>query len=172
MPGFAQAVLIVLDAEKGLADVKGDRGGRTNFGITSDVWRLYRDQLGKAGQPVDNCTVEDATFILHQGYWVRGKCDGLPWPLSLVHFDSMVQHGQAPRLLQRTLGVPEDGMIGPGTLAAAASGDPVKLAENLIWNRVDYYRSLPDDQFDDGWMARLSTLRRYVVGQRPIPVAA
>ncbi len=162
----------MLDLEGGLADDPRDKGKRTNFGISSDVWRLWRDRFGKSGQPVDACTRENAIQIYHEGYWIRGKCDGLPWPLSLTHFDSMVQHGQAPRLLQRTLGVAEDGMIGPATLAAVAPGKAVELAENLLWVRLDYYRSLPDDWANDSWMRRLVILRKYVVGQRPIPVAA
>lgn len=173
MAGFPQAVEIVFRAEGGLADDPQDRGGRTNLGITTELWERWRDRLGKPGTAVDACDRTDAYRIYFTDYWTKGKCDGLPWPLSLAHFDSMVQHREAPRLLQRALGVKEDGLIGPATLNAAPPANAVRLAEDLIWTRLAYYRGLSDfPHFGRGWLDRMATLREYVVGIRPLPKVA
>lgn len=173
MAGFREALAIVFEAEGGLVDDPHDKGGRTKLGIAADTWERWRGRVGKASAPVDDCTREDAEYIYHQGYWLAGKCDGLPWPLSLVHFDSMVQHKVAAQLLQRSLGVPADGIIGRRTLEAAGQSNPREAAENLIWIRLDYY----DDRetwvhHGKGWLRRMIALRRYVTGARPLPRVA
>lgn len=173
MAGFREALAVVFEAEGGLADDPHDTGGRTHFGISTPVWETCRDQLGKPGQPVDACTRENAEWIYFTRYWHGGRCDGLAWPLSLVHFDSMVQHGVAAKLLQRTVGAEDDGIIGRKTLARAGEWDAAKAAEALLWARVEYYTGLRSwPHHGKGWMRRLATLRRYVVGTRPLPRVA
>lgn len=178
MAGFAQAVALVFRAEGGLADNPADRGGRTNMGITTEIWRLWLESRGQSYRSVDSITTGEARSIYHEWFWLRGKCDGLPWPLSLVHFDGCVNHGtlSEAKLLQEALGVAQDGIIGPITLGAGGTGDPKRHAEDLIWARLTKYRRIlhADESqrvFAAGWIKRMEDLRGVVVGSRPIPEA-
>jgi lysozyme family protein len=174
MSGFMTALHYVFGEEGGLADVAADRGGRTNLGIATPTWNEWRDRLGKPGQPVDDCTREDAETIYHTGYWLGAKCDGLPWPVSLVVFDSAVQHGprNAVKLLQRAVGVKDDGAVGPDTLAAAAKVNTAKLVRALLFARLSFYRGIlvndkSQREFAAGWIARVLNLRARCVRDMP-----
>lgn len=176
MAGFSQAVSVVFGAEGGLADNPADRGGRTNMGITAETWRLWLESKGQPHRPVDTCTPAEAEAIYHEWYWTRAKCDALPWPLSLVHFDGAVNHGvlSEAKLLQRSLDVATDGIIGPVTLAAAGQGEPRARAEDLLWTRLNKYRRILHSDasqrvFAAGWIKRMEDLRATVVGKRPVP---
>lgn len=178
MAGYLQALGVVFENEGGLADHEADRGGRTNFGITTDTWRRWLESQGKAFVPVDDATPEDARQIYWRWYWLEGKCDGLPWPLSLVHFDSCVNHGvgTAARLLQKALGVKQDGIIGPMTLGAASVERARDQALDLIWVRLWKYRricQMDDSQtvFLNGWVKRMSDLRDVVLGRTQLEAA-
>lgn len=188
MSGFATANRIVMEAEGGLADLPWDKGGRTNYGITTATWMAWRDRLGKPGTPVDACTPDDARTIYHADYWLAGKCDALPWPLSFVHYDSLVQHGNdagTRMLLQKALNqagatpaLKVDGDVGAKTLAAAgAPARAVAFADELIWTRLLYYRSLlryrglmqgiPGNYAHiRGWIARMYDVRDFALGRR------
>lgn len=177
MSGFLEASGVVFESEGGLSDHPWDKGGRTQFGIIADTWKRWLAATGQAQRPIDTITKDEARAIYHKWYWLAGKCDALPWPLSLVHFDSMVQHAEAPRLLQRALRVKEDGLIGPATIAAALPARAQLLAEELIWTRLLYYRDLLDYRelqkgqpgnysFIRGWITRMHELRNIVLGKK------
>lgn len=177
MSGFNESMAYVFNEEGGLADHPNDRGGRTLYGITTTTWEAWRDQLGKAGQPVDACTREDARTIYHGGYWLACKCDALPWPVSLCVFDAAVQHGpqQAIKLLQRSVGAKDDGAIGPATLAAVAKANVPKLVRALVRTRLLNYRAIiikrPDQKvFAAGWIGRVLNLWSRCI--RDMPEAA
>jgi lysozyme family protein len=175
--GFEDAIAYVFGEEGGLADHPDDRGGRTLYGITTLTWEDWRDRLGKPGTPVDACTPDDARVIYHRGYWLECKCDALPWPVSLCVFDAAVQHGpeQAAKLLQRALGVRDDGKIGPMTQAAVGGANVAKLVRALIRMRLLNYRAVlikrPDQRvFGPGWIGRAMNLWARCI--RDMPEAA
>ena len=162
---FARALPILLRNEGGLADDPADRGGRTNKGITQRTYDHWLERLGHELQPVDFMTDDVAGAIYLSAYWTPAYCDRMPWPLSLIHFDCAVNCGphQAAKLLQRTLGVAVDGIIGPLTLSRAAPAGPRDCYRYLL-ERAFYYRALargdPTQQkfLAGGWLHRLETL--------------
>lgn len=168
MSGFATALPVVLGVEGGFSDHPNDRGGATNFGVTESVYHDWLRSMGRPIRPVRDITLEEAEQLYHRDYWVEAKCDALPWPVSLVVFDSAVNHGvgRARRLLQEALCVKVDGIIGPVTLAAAAGADARWLVNDILWLRVGLYRELAADRtqlgFLRGWLARLVHLREEV----------
>ena len=164
MPGFAQALPVILRAEGGYVDDPVDRGGATNFGVTQKTYDAYRikKRLGKVS--VRGITTEEVGSVYHVRYWLKGKCDALPWPASMAHFDSCVNHGprNAAKLLQRAVGAVPDGKIGPRTLAAVVKTSG--LANTLLWGRVRYYLKIvkvrPSQiRFLRGWLLRVLHLR-------------
>jgi len=164
MSGFLQALPFVLRMEGGFVDDPDDRGGATNFGITQntlDVWNGSRSQPKRSVREITKAEVE---AIYHEQYWVAGKCDALPWPVSAAHFDAWIQHRPdvAAKMLQEAVGAIPDGMIGPNTIAAVNAADPRELLEDLYWIRLDfYYRISKGSQlkFLRGWLRRMIHLR-------------
>ena len=170
---FQRALAFVLKAEGGYTNHPSDRGGPTNKGILQREYDQYRRDNGLPSADVRdilNAEVED--IYLHD-YWLAGRCDRMPWPVSLAHFDACVNTGvaQAAKFLQRTVGTRDDGVIGPLTLAALASAleheSPGALATRLARQRIPFYRALvkrdPDQRvFLSGWLNRVNKVEQIV----------
>lgn len=144
----------ILDREGGFADDPRDSGGPTNMGITLATLRHHR---GVA------CTIADlrgmeqteAVEIYHTSYWHACRCDEMPRGVDLVLVDAAVMSGPAAaaRMLQRVLMVPEDGIIGPQTMAAVHAVSPRTTLQALGRERGRFYRSL-HSPFEEGWLSR------------------
>jgi len=165
MSGFLQALPVILEYEGGYSNHPSDPGGATNFGITQAT---YDSWLG-FHKDVREITTAEVEAIYHRNYWVAGKCDALPWPASLAHFDAAVNHGvtQAARVLQKAVSVAVDGQIGPITLAAIDHMDVKQLVNGMLWKRLDlYYRIVQgrpaSNVFLLGWVRRLLKLKERV----------
>lgn len=165
MTDFRRALKVVLRNEGGFVWDPADRGGATNLGITQrtyDEWLLRHD---RASRSVEHITEDEAGAIYWSAYWSAAYCDKMPWPLSLLHFDASVNHGphEAAKLLQRALGVPVDGIIGPLTLSRCAPAGPRDCFRYLL-ERAFHYRAIahgdPTQQkfLAGGWLARLEVL--------------
>jgi lysozyme family protein len=69
--------------------------------------------------------------------------------------------GRAAKMLQRVLGVPEDGMIGPKTLEKVASIDVGKLVEDYNAQRLTFLQALPTwETFGKGWGRRVAEVSK------------
>ena len=168
-PDFQRALAFVLKAEGGYTNHPADRGGPTNKGILQREYDQYRRRNGLPAADVrDILNAEVENIYLHD-YWLAGRCDRMPWPLSLAHFDACVNTGvtQAAKFLQRTVGTRSDGLIGPITLGALKSllerEPPGALAERLARQRISFYRELakrdPEQRvFLQGWLNRVGAL--------------
>jgi lysozyme family protein len=168
-PDFQRALAFVLKAEGGYTNHPADRGGPTNKGILQREYDQYRRAEGLPLADVrDVLNTEVESIYLHD-YWLAGRCDRMPWPVSLAHFDACVNTGvtQAARFLQRTVGTRVDGMVVPLTLAALTSvlvrESPGALAGRLAGQRIGFYRELakrdPEQRvFLQGWLNRVVIL--------------
>lgn len=166
MSGFYKALPFVLDAEGGLADDPDDRGGLTNYGVTQRTYDDWRRSVGQPPRSVVEIELGEAHAIYHQNYWLAGKCDALPWPVSRAHFDACVNHGPktAIMILQRALDVDDDGDFGPKTMHAADLADVYDLMDRLLWERLAVYADIAkvgnQRKFLRGWLLRVIRLRR------------
>ena len=128
----------ILASEGGFVDRPSDHGGPTNFGITMPTLASYR----KAAVTEDDirALTRDEAFHIYQERFLMDSCVHLlaSDPLRLVVLDSCVLHGVGGgiRLLQRACHVTEDGVLGPGTLAAAQALDPRRLAVLVLAERA------------------------------------
>lgn len=162
MSDFAPCVAFTFREEGGYSDTPGDSGGPTNYGITLATLSEWRSKKCTAVD-VRLLTQAQASAIYRADYWGAVEGDYLPPGLDLMAFDFGVTSG--PRtsaiLLQRVLGVEQDGIIGPVTLAAAESSIDVLRSRiaTLGTAQADYYRSLSSfPEFGNNWLAR--TTRR------------
>lgn len=153
-PAFEKAVALILKHEGGYVNDPRDPGGETKYGISK---RAYPNENIAA------LTVERAKELYHRDYWQAIRGDDLPAPLAVVVFDMAVNAGTgaAIKLLQRTLGVPDDGVLGPVTLAKA-KGATVDTAIRLSRRRIEYYAALTGwKHYSASWTQR--TLETLVV---------
>lgn len=148
MDNFERAFELVVGIEAGYVNDPTDPGGETKYGISK---RSYPNL------DIANLTLDAAKSIYASDFWQACSCDQMPWPLCLFVFDMAVNQGQptARVMLQRSLGVAADGVIGPVTLAAANKMDDEALA--LLLTARAYRYMLADNFTVDGrgWFKRL-----------------
>jgi lysozyme family protein len=155
---FPTCLADTLKEEGGFSDNPLDSGGPTNLGIT--LATLSHWLGGQATvEDVQNLTVADVTPIYHQLYWQAVHGDALPAGVDLMVWDTAVNSGplEAIELLQRTVHVKDDGLIGPITMAAVNAIAPKLILQGYGVARAAFYRdSSRFAVFGKGWLARLS----------------
>ena len=127
-----------------------DPGLVTKFGISQRAYPLV---------DIRNLTEEQAKEIYLQDYWERCNCGSLPPALGFLLFDAAVNQGPilAIRVLQRSLGVKEDGVVGPITIGAATTNPLHGSVAELVARRALRYATLPMlGAFGLGWFRRLA----------------
>jgi lysozyme family protein len=159
---FDNCVAVTL-REEGGNDVARGKVDRTSRGIEQkgdwDVWRQTHP-----GLPADvfDAPNSEIKAIYKQNYWNPLFCDSLPNGVDLVVFDHGVLAGigTSARLLQTIVGTDVDGEIGPLTIAAAATFDPVSLVGRFCDGRQAYYDSLNNSTYIKGWTNRVVAVRK------------
>ncbi|PHM49366.1 glycoside hydrolase family 108 protein [Xenorhabdus miraniensis] len=153
---FLHAIHYLLPVEGGYVNDPHDRGGETRYGISK---RSYPHL------DIRTLTKADATEIYYRDFWLTAGCERIPSGISLVVFDSAVQHGvvSAIRLLQRAVAVRDDGILGSQTQTALAATAPDYLLHRLLNQRARYYaqiiaRNPLQQRFLNGWFNRLDHL--------------
>ena len=82
---FDLALAFVKRAEGGLGKLKGDRGGLTNFGISSRAYPRLN---------VRRLTWPQARTLYFADYWLKASCDAYPYPLAVAVLDEAVFEGR------------------------------------------------------------------------------
>jgi lysozyme family protein len=158
---FERSLASVLADEGGNDNDPRDPGGRTSRGITQREYNAYRARKGKPAGDVWKATNDEVKEIYHDSYW-DPWCDKFPAGVDYLYFDMAVNSGpsQAAKLLQRGLGIHEDGQIGPATLAAAVNSDTARLIVDVSAKREAFYRSLKTFKtFGHGWLNRAARVK-------------
>lgn len=164
---FPQFIDRLLSHEGGYSADRNDpgnwTGGRvgagelrgTKFGIAANTYpQLY----------IKNLTRDQAVEIYRRDFWEAAKCDRLPPAVGFQLLDGAVNSGipQATRWLQRAVGVADDGILGPVTLAAIRAADPNDLVLLFNAQRIDFMTRLSTWAVHGaGWMRRIATNLRY-----------
>ena len=163
---FQDSLREVFLSEGGYADDPDDHGGATNMGIIQSTYDSYRKSIGHLIQPVRLISKKEAADIYETNYWRAAKCDKLPPPLALCHFDFAVNSGvgRAARKLQEVVGVKIDGKIGPNTLKAVWEYDEEQLVKQYSEARRQFVTRLSkkDGQlkFLKSWLNRTNRCER------------
>ena len=144
--------------EGGYVNDPHDAGGETKYGISK---RAYPNE------DIANLTLDRAKQIYKRDYWNRCKCDQLPDALSLAVFDFAVNSGvkKAITVLQQSLKVKADGIIGNQTIGAANRLRIDKVLDDYLWRRLVYLISLKNFKyFGKGWTDRVNRVRNFCEG--------
>jgi lysozyme family protein len=152
---FEAASAFVIDILEGGAKVITDSGGVTRWGISKRAYPHLDIAV------LTRTVAED---IYRRDYWNKIKGDLMqPAALALLVFSCAVNMSpaRATSILQRALGVTDDGIIGPETLIAAQGFHPqseLRARFNELWLRtyVELVRSRPVyQQYLHGWAMRV-----------------
>lgn len=128
----------------GVGELKG-----TKFGLAAHSY---------PGWDIENITREQARDEYYN-WFVAGKLHLLPTVLQYQMFDARFNHGAkwANKLLQRTVRVKDDGIIGNQTLGAVAVFDVNDLPLRFIGYRTKFFTDLKHfDEFGRGWTRRIA----------------
>lgn len=169
---FKTALARVADSEGGNTDHPDDEGGRTGQGILQTEYDAWLKKHGKPANDVFNMPEAHRLAIYHENYWIPMKAEQMPLPIAYMAFDTAVLHGVgfAPKALQAGLGVLQDGVLGPVSLAAAKAQDPLRVWARLRdarWKRMQTRKSFPT--FKKGWLKRLNDVEANVKKMARLP---
>lgn len=149
---FDEAFEILIGHEGGYSNNLRDKGGETKYGIS------------KASYPnvnIKELTLEDAKEIYLRDYWNKCHLNSVPEGLRFDMFDMAVNSGTmtSVKILQRAVGVIDDGIFGLRTAAAVNSFNTTTDELRMRFNayRLMYYTNLSDfDVFGKGWVRRVA----------------
>ena len=175
MASFNDAVQKVLKAEGGFVNHPNDRGGPTNWGITQ---RVYDAWMAKnSGNPnykstiaeIQKMPVGNAITIYKEQYWNPIQGDKIKkFSMAAMIFDQAVNAGVRAAVIraQRVLGLREDGVMGPQTLAAINGADEATFLKRYYDETVRYYNAIVANNpsqavFINGWLKRADSLYQY-----------
>jgi len=155
------AFALVLKHEGGYVNHPKDPGGMTNLGVTKKVWEEF------VGREVDEremraLTPDVVKPLYKKNYWDKIKGDQLPSGVDYAAYDLAVNSGtgRAAKYLQQIAGVHADGVIGPKSMEAILSCDPVETVDAICDMRLDFLQRLPTwNTFGKGWGRRVEEVK-------------
>lgn len=162
---FTDALARVLKHEGGFVNHPRDPGGATNKGVTLANFRRYVDPHGTVDD-LKRITDEQLEDVYRDHYWNAVRGDELPSGVDYAVFDYGVNSGpsRAIRYLQMSVGVTDDGALGPITLAAVRKLKPDAVINELCDRRMNFLRALDTwDTFGKGWSSRVAGVRAHAL---------
>lgn len=160
----------ILRWEGGFVNDPVDKGGATNMGVTIGTWRsVGYDKDGDGDIDVDDLHLLDKEDVIERvlrpHYWNRWRADEiLNQSVANILVDWVWASGtHGIKRPQHILGVTPDGIVGPKTLAAVNSMDPMELHFRIKNGRIKFIdeicqRDPSQERFRKGWMSRINAL--------------
>ena len=151
--------------EGGYSNHPSDTGGCTMMGITIKTFQSYYGE-DKTCSDLKRITEEQWLRIFRNGYWNKIKGD-LIENQSIAHLCVDMAWGSGPKTtikkIQRCLGLNDDGIIGPKTLAALNAKDKKGTFEKLWKMRYEWFHDIAkkgnNKVFLKGWLNRLNDIK-------------
>lgn len=151
--------------EGGWANDPDDTGGCTLSGITIGTFRQYYGR-NKTCEDLKKLTDEQWLHIFYKGFYNKINAQGIiNDSICLLIADMVWMSGvkTAIRRIQRCLGVADDGIVGPITLAAINQNDRF-VFNQLKYMRQCWFESIAYNQpkkkkFLKGWLNRLNDIK-------------
>lgn len=156
---FQQIFDRLIGHEGGYVNDPRDPGGETNWGVTKRTAQAN----GYTGN-MKTMTRQQAYEIYYRAFWLRYNCEQMPDAVAYQFFDAAVNHGfgNASRMLQRAVGVLDDGIIGKYSLEAINRNPISDTLMMLNGERLNFYIRLKNfDRYGKGWVNRVAQNLRY-----------
>jgi lysozyme family protein len=159
---YETAITQVFKDEGGYTNDPRDPGGPTNWGITLEDARHYWKSDATADD-VKNMPKSVAEEIYEKHYATPILYASLPAGVDYSVLDYGINSGisRAAKTLQGIVGVSQDGVIGPATIAATNAYHSMDALIDAIYDqRLAFLRKLSTwDHFGHGWTSRCTTGR-------------
>jgi lysozyme family protein len=158
---FLKSINRILGIEGGYVNNAADPGGETNWGISK---RSYPNL------DIATLTRDEAIAIYERDFWNKINGDDLPPGVGYQCMDFAVNSGvgTALRALQRAVGVADDGVFGPASLAALKAQDAADTIMRFVAERLMFMSGLSAwPSFGRGWARRIATDLRYGAQDTP-----
>jgi lysozyme family protein len=168
MSNFLKAVEKVLKHEGGFVNHPADRGGATNWGITQKTYEKFMRRPVTVDE-IRRMPKGNAVAIYKEDYWDKVGGDKIKkYAIAFVLFDQAVNrgHNRAIKQAQKILGLYQDGIIGPKTIAAINDTNETEFLNKYLAESEKAYRSIASANpsqvvFLKGWLNRVESLRDY-----------
>lgn len=174
-----EAIALMIRLEGGEANIKGDSGGHTKYGITQATLNRVTIQglLKNLPANVTGLTPDEAALVYKTVHWAVVRGDELPPTLAPLVLNTAVNMGEprAIMLLQETVGVKADADFGAGTLYAIRAWrsrymPDQSLAEEYAAHVSARYAFIDNanaqlSQFEIGWFRRLFRVYTLALGR-------
>jgi len=140
----------------------GDRGNWTSGKVRVGLLKGTKFGISAMTYPeldIENLTVEQAKTIYYRDWWLELGMDKWKPALSYQLFDSAINHGMTntSKMLQRGVGVDDDGKIGPNTRAAVNKMTLDDVLMYFLAERLDFMTYVGTwDTFSKGWARRIA----------------
>jgi lysozyme family protein len=154
---FDEAFELLIGHEGGFSNDARDSGNWTSGQVGVGKLKGTKYGISAASYPrldIANLTLREAKIIYQQDFWI----EGLPPSIAFDFFDTAVNSGKkrAILLLQKSLGVTEDGKFGPNTMAALAQATPM-LSSIFNAHRLLFMADARSwDTHGKGWTRRVA----------------
>lgn len=156
----------ILRWEGGFVNDPLDRGGATNKGITIGTFRRFYGKEATVEQ-LKQITDDQWLRIFKEGYWNPWKADQIKnQSIANIVVDWAWASGPvtAIKQVQRILGVVDDGVVGPKTLAAINSADQQTLFAEIHVARLKFVENIVQKnptqvRFLKGWKNRINAIK-------------
>jgi lysozyme family protein len=159
---FDKAFELLIGHEGGFTDNRADAGNWTGGKVGVGTLKGTKYGIAANSYPnldIKNLTLAQAKAIYKRDFWDKAKCDQMPPELAFHVFDMSVNSGvsRGVKILQKTVGTTQDGIIGPATLKAVQAMPMFNLVMIYNANRLQFYTSLSTfGTFGKGWTNRVA----------------
>lgn len=164
MADARKLIPFILKWEGGFSNHPLDKGGPTNKGITFNTFRSFYP--GATVEDLKEMTDEQWFSIFVTGYWELWRGDEIKnQSVANIVVDWAWASGPitAIKQVQRLLGIPADGIVGPQTLAAINHTNQQELFNDIKAARFRFIERIIEknpsqDVFRKGWRNRINDI--------------
>lgn len=175
MANFLTAYNIVAKHEGGFQMHPNDNGNYnslgqlvgTNWGISAPVFESYLKRPPSQADMQSMSKVTAANIFKTQ-FWDRIKGDSVDnQEVANIFFDGVVNHGTTGiKIMQRVLGVTDDGIVGPLTMSKLNGSNPSQVYQAYKDARRRFYQELATTKpalavFLNGWLRRIDSFTAF-----------
>lgn len=159
----------IFGSEGGYSSDRHDPGNWTGGAVGHGVMHGTKYGIAANSYPtVDilHLTLAQAADIYRRDYAAKVRFDDLPAGLDHAMLDFAINSGpsRAVKFLQRTLGVPDDGKMGPITLAEVEEHDAKTLIDKLCEARLAFLHGLSTwPRYGKGWNVRVTAVHAFAM---------
>lgn len=161
MADFEKLIPKIKKWEGGYCEVKGDKGGATNMGITIGTFRQVYGASKTKGD-LKKMTESQWRYIFKKYFWDKWKADDIKnQSIADILVDWVwISGGSTIKKIQSLLGVKADGVVGNVTVSKINSSNQSELFAKIWKRRKDYLDALVKNnpsqkKFYKGWINRL-----------------